>query len=86
MSINCLISASNIIIKVSLIFTAWSGVIWIGARKEHGEWSWDNGDSLGNKNWAISRPQNLGSCVVMHTNFKWIDLPCSSYTNFVCER
>jgi len=62
-------------------------VIWIGAKKYEGAWSWDNGDPLNGENWDVSQPTNNGICVAMHTNFKWHNFSCSSaLAHIVCER
>jgi len=59
----------------------------MGATIENGEWQWDNGEEFGYNKFNNGEPNSSGSCIIMHTNFRWNDDTCLHVNmNFVCER
>ena len=65
---------------------------WIGLTDEtrEGNWQWTNGDVTTITDWGLNQPDGgvLENCCVMNISdtYKWHDQPCSSITDYVCER
>ncbi|KAI5628175.1 secretory phospholipase A2 receptor-like, partial [Silurus asotus] len=64
---------------------------WVGVYKEITSFIWSlNRLPLSNipySNWCLGEPNNYGgteACVIISTNSKWYDVPCSIFKPFIC--
>lgn len=60
--------------------------IRMGAQKKSGIWQWSNGENVANNNWSPDQPDDSGSCLQLHINFRYDDANCSSKRAYICEK
>ncbi|KAL2087134.1 hypothetical protein ACEWY4_018193 [Coilia grayii] len=66
--------------------------VWIGLRKEQGQWEWVNNTKLSSSFWEKGQPNNHPpeNCTLLfskasNTLFSWHDYPCNDQQHFTCK-
>ncbi|KAL2087135.1 hypothetical protein ACEWY4_018194 [Coilia grayii] len=66
--------------------------VWIGLRKEQGQWEWVNNTKLSSSFWEKGQPNNHPpeNCTLLFSKasnplFSWHDYPCNDQQHFTCK-
>ena len=71
--------------KVVSRITGYRYPVWLGGRKELGQWNWSDNSTWGFNNWGYSREVGRVDGCLESFDGRWYDVSCGGEKSFICQ-